>query len=172
MVNIVLAAAPGASFKLQNINLSISKGTIVMILGPVGSGKSTLLKAMLGELACTSGHVRIDHRKVAYCSQSPWIPNGTIRQIICGPSNVADIDQQWYDTTIHVCALEEDIAQLPQSHDTVVGSRGVKLSGGQKQRLVCTMSYWFSPFSQYSGFGTSGVCPVRDSHLGRYSQRP
>ena len=127
--------SPDSSFSLQSISFKTKPGTLNIIVGPVGSGKSTLLKAILGELKCEQGTIRVNSTKMAYCSQTTWLPNATIRQIVCGGLEL-DIDQSWYDTVIHACALNEDILQLERGHDTLIGSRGVTLSRGQKQRLV------------------------------------
>ena len=128
--------ASDADLAVSNISLNIKACSFVMIVGPVGSGKSTILKAMLGELPCQNGIISVSRQRMAYCSQSAWLPNGTIREIVSGCPDSAGIDQQWYDSSIHACALEEDVEQLPQGHTTVIGSKGLKLSGGQKQRLV------------------------------------
>ena len=109
-----------------------------MIAGPIGSGKTTLLKAILGELPCRDGSISVHPHSLAYCSQSVWLPNGSIQEIVTGTSDRLEIDQQWYSSTIHACALEDDIAHLPDNHETIIGSKGLKLSGGQKQRLVCS----------------------------------
>lgn len=130
-----------AELALRDITFTIRKSSFTMVVGPVGSGKSTLLKAILGELPYQSGSISIWRQKMGYCSQSVWLPNGKIREIITGYSNAEDIDQEWYNTTIHACALEEDIAQFSESHETVIGSKGLKLSGGQKQRLVCLYDF-------------------------------
>ena len=41
-----------------------------------------------------------------------------------------------YEEVVHACALADDVAALPDGHDTFVGSRGVMLSGGQQARLA------------------------------------
>ncbi len=46
---------------LKNINLTITRGSLVLILGRVGSGKTTLLNSLLGELNKTNGSINI-HR--------------------------------------------------------------------------------------------------------------
>jgi ATP-binding cassette, subfamily C (CFTR/MRP), member 1 len=121
---------------LQDVSFQVANGSLTMIIGSVGSGKSTLLKGILGELKCDTGTIQVASEKMAYCRQTSWLPNKTLREIVCGDRNTAEIDHDFYDTVIQACALEEDILQLPASHDTLIGSRGVTLSGGQKQRLV------------------------------------
>jgi ABC-type bacteriocin/lantibiotic exporter with double-glycine peptidase domain len=107
-----------------------------MIIGSVGSGKSSLLKAILGELSCDGGVIRVCSKSMAYCSQTPWLPNTGIREIVTGFPEEMDIDREWYDSVMHACAFDEDVSQMPNRDDTLVGSRGLTLSGGQKQRLV------------------------------------
>jgi ATP-binding cassette, subfamily C (CFTR/MRP), member 1 len=124
-----------SSFTLQSVSFKASRGSLNMIIGPVGSGKSTLLKAILRELKCKSGTIQTTSKRMAYCSQTPWLQNATVRQIISGGFDI-EIDQDWYDTVVQACVLEEEILFLPDGHDTLIGSRGVTLSGGQKQRLV------------------------------------
>jgi ATP-binding cassette subfamily C (CFTR/MRP) protein 1 len=53
---------------LENINLTVAKGSLVAIVGTVVAGKSSLLAAILGELEQKSGHVRI-RGSVAYTAQ-------------------------------------------------------------------------------------------------------
>ena len=55
-------------FSMSHINLSISKGELVAIVGPVGSGKSSFLQACIGEMRQTGGTVRWGSERVAYCS--------------------------------------------------------------------------------------------------------
>ena len=54
---------------------------ITIIVGPVGSGKSSLLQGMIGEMRRTAGTVRFKG-SVAYCPQSAWIQNATVRDNI------------------------------------------------------------------------------------------
>ncbi|EKJ79255.1 hypothetical protein FPSE_00566 [Fusarium pseudograminearum CS3096] len=117
---------------LTDINMRVVQGTINMIVGKVGSSKSTLLKAIIGENTPSQGSVRTE-ASVAYCDQVPWLRNTTVSKNIIGQSQV---DEKWLARVIRSCALDEDLAQLPQGQETVVGSRGVALSGGQKQRVA------------------------------------
>lgn len=134
-----VAAIPpshGSPAVLHDLNLRIRKESLTMIVGVVGAGKSTLLKAIIGELSCVTGTIERDTGHVAYCAQTPWLPNSTVRQIICGYREQQKKDDDWYHTVLHACTFDEDLQLLPDRDDTIIGSRGVTLSGGQKQRLV------------------------------------
>jgi len=123
---------------IHDISFALEAGTITVLLGPIGSGKSTLLKAILGELSCTTGEIKVKSRKIAYCSQSPWLMNVSVKDSICGSMGLAevDLDSEWYKTVLHACALEHDVQQWPNGDQSIVGSKGITLSGGQKQRVV------------------------------------
>lgn len=118
---------------LQSINMTVPRGKLTMVVGPVGCGKSTLLKAVLGELPVMGGTVQVSSLRIALCDQTPWHMNGTVQQSIVG---VSDFDQRWYASVVRSCALDEDLRQLPQGDQTQIGSKGIALSGGQSQRIV------------------------------------
>ena len=118
---------------LQDINMTVPRAKITMVVGPVGCGKSTLLKAILGELPVMGGTVHVSSRRIAFCDQTPWHMNSTVQQAIVG---VSDFEQRWYASVIRCCALDEDLRQLPQGDQTQLGSKGIALSGGQSQRIV------------------------------------
>lgn len=127
---------PPAPVLLHNLNIHIPHSNLTMILGPVGCGKSTLIRAMLGELVCDSGFCAVSTREIAYCAQSPWLPNTSIQETVCGMDEGTFVDEKWYETVIKACALDHDIARLPDGNQSVLGNKGLTLSGGQKQRLV------------------------------------
>lgn len=158
--DISVRPAAEAPLALQNISFRAHQGSLTMVIGVVGSGKSTLLKALAGELKIEGGSIEVASKYMAYCAQTPWLQNATVRQIICGPTEEVNEDRGWYDTVVYACALDEDILQLPNHNDTIIGSRGVTLSGGQKQRLVRTACGTNHPFSRltFPGFGKSSVC--------------
>lgn len=135
--NASVRPSSSASLAVRNVNLDFVKSSLTMVVGVVGSGKSTLLKAIIGELKCESGSISVAATNAAYCSQTPWLQNTTVRRIVCGYSDSVDDDPQWYSSVLHACAFDRDVLELPDQHDTIIGSRGVTLSGGQKQRLVC-----------------------------------
>jgi ATP-binding cassette subfamily C (CFTR/MRP) protein 1 len=130
--NATVAKSRDGTAILHEVTLHISRG-ITIIIGPVGSGKSTLLETILGENFLLFGTANNLLRNVAYCSQSSWIQNATIRQNIIGP---LEYDEKWYEFTISACGLERDLDMIPGGDSSVTGSSGVVLSGGQKQRIA------------------------------------
>ena len=128
--------SPKSELALQDVSFSAAKGTLTMIIGVVGSGKSTLLKAILGELPCESGHIQVGSKRMAYCSQTTWLQNASVQQIVCGDSDEVSFDREWYSTVMHACTFDQDVQLMPDGDDTIIGSKGITLSGGQKQRLV------------------------------------
>lgn len=134
--NVTIRPAMKAPPALHDISFSATRGSLTMVIGVVGSGKSTLLKALVGELPCNNGSISAQSQDSAYCSQTPWLQNASVRNIISGPAKDVEFDEAWYRTVLHACALDHDILELPDEDDTLIGSRGVTLSGGQKQRLV------------------------------------
>jgi ATP-binding cassette subfamily C (CFTR/MRP) protein 1 len=130
--NATVARPGNGTAILHKVTLNINRG-ITMIIGPVGSGKSTLLETMLGENIMVSGTATVLLQDVAYCAQSSWIQNATIRQNILGP---LDYDEKHYKFTISACGLERDLETIPGGDSSVTGSSGVALSGGQKQRIA------------------------------------
>ncbi|KAJ3488046.1 hypothetical protein NLG97_g6273 [Lecanicillium saksenae] len=131
-MNNVSVKSGASSYILQDVSLCIPAGSLAMVHGTVGSGKSAFLKALLGELGLDSGTIRLRSKRVAYASQTPWIQNTTIRDNIVG---LSPFDESRYQEVISACALDKDLAELPDGDQTMAGSNGCNLSGGQKQRL-------------------------------------
>lgn len=127
--------SPTSDFCLQNINMIIKPGKITIITGPVGCGKSILLKAVMGEVVCEQGYISVYADKgIAFCGQTPWLQNTTMRNNICGYSGCNHLN--WYREVLHACALEDDLVMISNGDESLVGSEGITLSGGQKQRIA------------------------------------
>ena len=126
---------------LNNVNISISRGEHVAIVGQVGCGKSLLLNAILGEAVQSQGSLAISTSEIAYCSQSPWLENLTGKITL---SRHEHEDETWRKSVIWACALE-DVEKLNEYEEGSIGSGGAVLSGGQKQRLVSSNLSWRLP---------------------------
>lgn len=122
---------------MSDASFRVETASITALLGPTGSGKTSLLRTILGELRPDSGIVTPVSGPVAYCAQTPWMVNRSIRHNICGPyARDAYVVEAWYNQVLHACCLDTDISRFPDGDATQVGSKGFSLSGGQKQRIV------------------------------------
>ena len=121
-----------SEFILKGVNITVPRGQFTVISGPVASGKTTLLKGMLGELPLAKGTISLSRHDVAFCEQSAWLTNASVRNNIIG---ISTFDAELYTAVIHCCDLTSDLELLPDGDRTTVGSKGFALSGGQKQRI-------------------------------------
>ncbi|KUI53705.1 ABC transporter C family member 3 [Cytospora mali] len=117
---------------ISNLSFTIKRFRFTVITGGMGCGKSTLLDAILGQALISSGMLASSFTLAAYCSQTPWLLNQTIRQNVLG---VCNYDSSWYATVLKACALEQDVQNMSAGDQSIVGSEGVRLSGGQRKRL-------------------------------------
>ncbi|XP_044730121.1 probable multidrug resistance-associated protein lethal(2)03659 [Chrysoperla carnea] len=116
---------------LSNITFELKPGQLCAIIGSVGSGKSSILQLLLKELSINRGTLDI-HGKVSYCSQEPWLFQGSVRNnILFG----LPFDKIRYRSVVDVCALIKDFEQFPHDDKTLVGDHGTSLSGGQRARV-------------------------------------
>ncbi|KAK3802036.1 hypothetical protein RRG08_064629 [Elysia crispata] len=116
---------------LQNITMSIPRGKLVAVVGPVGAGKSSLLSAALGEMEQLTGQ-RSMSGQAAFVPQQAWIQNMTLQNNILFEK---PLEEDFYTKVIEACALEADIELLPDGDQTEIGEKGINLSGGQRQRV-------------------------------------
>lgn len=154
---------------LKSVNISIWKKSLNMIIGKVGTGKSVLLNFLLGELK-TTGAVKL-LKNVAYCSQTPWLFNSTIRKNIVGKS---PMDDDWYNTVIQACGLHQDFAELTDGDLSRIGSKGITLSGGQKHRVVGDITDEKIPakLTIIAGLGSRALLSQRGVGRRRCTERP
>ncbi|KAK3858134.1 hypothetical protein Pcinc_035658 [Petrolisthes cinctipes] len=119
---------------LRSINIQVSKGQVVAVVGRVGSGKTSLLNSILGEMTKCRGVVAVAslHTGFGLATQEAWIQNGTIKDNILFGSS---LDTTRYRAVLTACALDEDLGAMPLKDSTRCGEGGAGLSGGQKARI-------------------------------------
>ncbi|KAI0956120.1 hypothetical protein AcV7_006609 [Taiwanofungus camphoratus] len=132
-------AQAGAPFQVRDINMSVARGSLVAVVGSVGSGKSSLLQGLIGEMRKVRGHISFGGR-VAYCSQTAWIQNATLKEnILFGQP----FDEERYWKAIENASLLPDLQVLPDGDLTEIGEKGINLSGGQKQRVNIARALYY-----------------------------
>lgn len=130
--NVSVKPLPTGAQPIRNVSLSIPARKTTMVIGPVGSGKTVLLKTIIGEVEISDGQILLDD-SIAYCGQTPWLCNTTIKSNIVGDYPFSSIR---YEAVLDACMLMPDIRSMADGDDTLVGNDGCNLSGGQRQRVA------------------------------------
>nr|XP_022306676.1 multidrug resistance protein 1B-like isoform X2 [Crassostrea virginica] len=131
---------------LQGIDLEVTKGQTVALVGSSGCGKSTIIQLLQRFYDPEEGQVFVDdvdisdmnvtwlRQQIGVVSQEPILFATTISENIrYGRLDVTEeeIEQAAKEANAHTF-----IKELPQGYETLVGDRGAQLSGGQKQRIA------------------------------------
>jgi ATP-binding cassette subfamily B protein len=126
---------------VHDIDLTVERGQLVLVVGAVGAGKSSLLRALAGivhhtgtlrwnEQAVTEPELFLRPNQVGYVAQLPRVLSGTIADNVrLGHSLDAA-------TAVTTAQLEHDLAGTGSGLGLLIGHRGTRLSGGQLQRLA------------------------------------
>jgi ATP-binding cassette subfamily C protein len=130
---------------LQDVNFELKAGQTLGLVGKVGSGKTAIIQLLLREYAKYDGKITLNGydlqkiplgtllSQIAYVPQQNFLFSTTIRNNIAFGEHQAQLND--VEAVARKSALHQDITQLPNTYNTLVGQNGVELSGGQKQRL-------------------------------------
>ncbi len=131
---------------IQNLNIDISVGDKVLILGKTGSGKTTLAQLLLRFYEPDNGLIKIGGRplneiplkelrqQISYVQQDVFLFSDTISNNIRFGVN-ANTPFEKVKEAARFANLDSDIMGFEKQYETMIGERGVTLSGGQKQRI-------------------------------------
>ncbi|WP_439832289.1 type I secretion system permease/ATPase [Aeromonas veronii] len=140
---------------LHHLDLSISPGEIIGIVGRSGSGKSTLTKLIQRLYVPEGGRVLVDgndlaladpawlRRQIGVVLQENLLFNATVRDNIALSDPGVSLDR-----VIHAAKLagaHDFIMELAEGYDTLVGEHGSSLSGGQRQRIAIARALMGNP---------------------------
>ncbi len=129
---------------LSDISFSVKKGETVAVVGSVGSGKTTLLEIIAGNYTIRSGETLFNGKDftaeqkntlmktTGYITQQNVLFSESIRDNI----ELGDkfTDDEIYDS-LKDAMIYDEVIDMPEKLDSVLGHRGMSLSGGQKQRI-------------------------------------
>ncbi|GAA2529992.1 ABC transporter ATP-binding protein [Rarobacter incanus] len=138
---------------LDNVDVSIQRGTFTAIMGPSGSGKSTLMHCMAGLDRPTAGTVVVDGETISSLNERQLtklrrtrlgfvfqafnlIPTLTAKENITLPVDLArgHVNQGWFERVVDAVGLRDHL-----------GHRPAELSGGQQQRVACARALITQP---------------------------
>lgn len=126
---------------VRDIDLSVARGQLVLVVGPVGSGKSSLLRALAGIVhhtgalrwngqLVTEPEMFLRPNQVGYVAQLPRVLSGTVTDNIQLGHAVDAV------SAVSTAQLDHDLAAAGSGLGLLIGHKGTRLSGGQLQRLA------------------------------------
>ncbi|WP_432993073.1 ATP-binding cassette domain-containing protein [Dactylosporangium sp. CA-233914] len=126
---------------VRDLDLSVERGQLVLVVGPVGSGKSSLLRALAGIVhhtgklrwngePVTEPEMFLRPNQIGYVAQVPRVLSGTVAD------NIALGHEVDADTAVSTAQLDHDLNAAGAGLGLLIGHKGTRLSGGQLQRLA------------------------------------
>jgi ATP-binding cassette subfamily B protein len=140
---------------LEEITLTIEPGRTLGIIGLTGSGKSTLVHLIVRVFDPPAGTLLIDGRdvrryqlmtlrsQIALVPQDGFLFSTTVRENIAFGKDEATMDE--IVEAARQAGIYDEIMEMPQGFETIVGERGVSLSGGQRQRVAIARALLAQP---------------------------
>ena len=140
---------------LSDIKFAIDKGQTLGIVGVTGSGKTTLLKLLLREYDVEEGSINLNNHNIKdyklndLRSLIGYVPQDQVLFAMSIKENIRFADTKYMDKQVEditkVCGIYDDIVNMTDGFDTIIGERGVSLSGGQKQRMAMSRALIMNP---------------------------
>lgn len=140
---------------LSDIKFAIDKGQTLGIVGVTGSGKTTLLKLLLREYDVEDGSISLNNHNIKdyklndLRSLIGYVPQDQVLFAMSIKENIRFADDNYTDKKVEnitkVCGIYDDIVNMTDGFDTIIGERGVSLSGGQKQRMAMSRALIMNP---------------------------
>jgi ATP-binding cassette, subfamily B, multidrug efflux pump len=130
---------------LKNVSFAVKSGETLAIIGTTGSGKSTIANLLCRMYDVTEGSIKIDdldirdyddgilRSQIGYVPQDVFLFSDSIKRNIAFGNH--GIDESLIYQSAKDADLYDNILDLPDKFETMIGERGITLSGGQKQRL-------------------------------------
>jgi len=174
-------AYPGGPEVLHGIDLEVTPGTNLAVVGETGGGKTTFAKLLTRLMDPTSGAVEIGGvplTRVPFASlrgrlvvvpQDGFLFDTTIAENV--RHGRAGLDAAGVVTAFADLGLGDWLATQPRGVDTPVGERGESLSAGERQLVALVRAYVADPELLVLDEATSAVDPATEQRIARALQR-
>ncbi|HEM5321500.1 TPA: ATP-binding cassette domain-containing protein [Streptococcus suis] len=140
---------------LQDIQFQIEKGQTIGLVGPTGSGKTSLLKLLMREYDVTQGQILLNQENIKNYKLADlrqligYVPQDQFLFATSVTENIRfgnpDLSLNQVEKAARAVHVYEDIQDMPDRFETMVGEKGISLSGGQKQRLAMARAMILNP---------------------------
>ena len=140
---------------LSDINFTVKSGEKFALVGSSGGGKSTICNLIPRFYEISEGQILLDginikkikrnslRNQIGIVQQDVFLFAGSVRE------NIAYAKPNATEQEIILAAkraeIHDDIMNMPDGYETIVGERGIKLSGGQKQRISIARCFLKNP---------------------------
>lgn len=133
---------------LNNINLSLSSGKMIALVGRSGSGKSTLASLITRFYNIQHGKILLDghdiydyklfslRNQIALVSQNVHLFNDTIANNIAYAQDIHQYSRAEIEKVATMAHVMDFVKNIDNGLDAMIGENGVLLSGGQRQRIA------------------------------------
>lgn len=131
---------------IKDLNLNVSPGKMIAIVGPTGGGKTTIINLLMRFYDVDKGGIYVDSNEIknvtrsslrgAYTMvlQDTWLFNGSVFENISYGKQDATLDD--VIRVAKAAHIHNYIESLPDGYDTVLSDDGVNISKGQKQLIT------------------------------------
>lgn len=130
---------------LKNIDFTLKPGQTLGLVGRVGAGKTTVIQLLLREFDQYEGKITLNGKDIrtiplkVLLSQISYVPQNNFLFSTSIENNIAFSSENAEKNDIASAAkksdLHDDVLQMPNGYQTLVGENGISLSGGQRQRM-------------------------------------
>lgn len=162
---------------LHNINLEVSQGETMVVIGPSGSGKSTILRLIIGLLKPTSGQVIIKGQDISCLSENELnkvrMDMGMVFQYSALFDSMTVGENVAFGLREHTDTSEKDIAKIVSRNLRMVGLSEREnimpneLSGGMKKRVSLARAIAMKPEMMLYDEPTAGLDPIMSGTIDR-----
>jgi ATP-binding cassette subfamily B protein len=152
---------------MRDVNIDVSPGQRIAIVGPTGAGKTTLVNLLMRFYDVAGGQILVDgidirdiergalRRMFGMVLQDTWLFSGTIRENIAYGRDDATFEE--IVQAARTAQADHFIRTLPDSYETVLNEEATNLSQGQKQLLTIARAFLADPTILILDEATSSV---------------